>query len=70
MQNKAHSLVDDLRKDGIPCKSQSQCESDAWTFTSVHTIQMGQSGFNLKQNQNDLTLGESHLFSTVKLNKL
>ena len=28
---------------------------------------MGQSGFNMKQNQNDLTLGESHLFQQSKL---
>jgi len=30
-------------------------------------IQMGQLGFNTEQNQNDLTRGESHLFSTFKL---
>jgi hypothetical protein len=37
---------------------------------SHHSIQMGQSGFNIEQNQNTLTLGESHLFSTIKLNKV
>jgi hypothetical protein len=37
---------------------------------SYQSIQMGQSGFNVEQNQNDLTTGESHLFSTIKLKEL
>jgi hypothetical protein len=37
---------------------------------SYQLIQMGQSGFNVEQDLNDLILGESHPFSTIKLNML
>ena len=45
-----------LIKDGILCKGESWYESDPWTITFVH-----KNGFNAEQNQNDYTLGESHL---------
>jgi hypothetical protein len=57
-----------LEKDGILHKSESWYETDPWTITSVH--KMGKSGLKLEQNQNDLSLRQSHHFSTIKLKKL
>ena len=37
---------------------------------SHQSIQMKQSRFDIEQNQNTLTLGEPHLFSTIKLNEV